>query len=142
MGALARERNAIGSGPVGAREEFTEAVLQLARERRVTDPILRQDLARLVTADRIALLLNRRAAEQPADPALTFIKVLTARNHDLRARVVERILGPEITAAGTGAAATGWRHFLLSTPALHIAGGTDEIVLSTVAERVLGLPRG
>ncbi len=35
-----------------------------------------------------------------------------------------------------------WRLVLLSAPAFHIAGGTDEIVKTMIAERVLGLPRG
>ena len=34
------------------------------------------------------------------------------------------------------------RLVLLSAPAFHIAGGTDEIVKTMIAERVLGLPRG
>ena len=34
-----------------------------------------------------------------------------------------------------------WRLVLLTAPAFHIAGGTDEIVKTMVAERVLGLPR-
>jgi acyl-CoA dehydrogenase len=35
-----------------------------------------------------------------------------------------------------------WRLVVLSAPAFHIAGGTDEIVKTMIAERVLGLPRG
>ncbi len=35
-----------------------------------------------------------------------------------------------------------WRLVLLAGPAFHIAGGTDEIVKSMIAERVLGLPKG
>jgi alkylation response protein AidB-like acyl-CoA dehydrogenase len=141
MKALTHERNAIGSGPVGVKPQFTDAVLQLARERKVTDPLIREDLARLVITDRIAMLLNSRASSDPSDSALTFIKVLAARNHDLRSRIVERILGAEIVSHDPGTTPAGWSHFMLSVPAMHIAGGTDEIVLTTVAEQVLGLPR-
>ncbi|MGW8815622.1 acyl-CoA dehydrogenase family protein [Gordonia terrae] len=35
-----------------------------------------------------------------------------------------------------------WRMVMLSAPAFRIAGGTDEIVRTMIAERVLGLPKG
>lgn len=34
-----------------------------------------------------------------------------------------------------------WSEFILGVPALHLAGGTDEIQLSVIAQRGLGLPR-
>jgi alkylation response protein AidB-like acyl-CoA dehydrogenase len=51
---------------------------------------------------------------------------------------------------GTGAAAWDgedagagvWAYSMLAAPALGIAGGTDQIQRSIVAERVLGLPKG
>jgi alkylation response protein AidB-like acyl-CoA dehydrogenase len=34
-----------------------------------------------------------------------------------------------------------WQNQFLGAPALHIAGGTDEVQKNVAAERVLGLPR-
>jgi alkylation response protein AidB-like acyl-CoA dehydrogenase len=34
-----------------------------------------------------------------------------------------------------------WSRFLLGAPGMRIGGGTDEVVLTTIAETVLGLPR-
>jgi alkylation response protein AidB-like acyl-CoA dehydrogenase len=51
------------------------------------------------------------------------------------------LLGPSMT-ADTGAWGTyAWTRFLLGTPGLRIAGGTDEIQRNTIGERVLGLPK-
>ena len=47
-----------------------------------------------------------------------------------------RLIGPEALAR-QGA----WQNQFLGAPALHIAGGTDEVQKNVAAERVLGLPR-
>jgi alkylation response protein AidB-like acyl-CoA dehydrogenase len=48
--------------------------------------------------------------------------------------------------AGAGAteeagAAAGWTHAFLSSRCLTIAGGTTEVQLNVIGERILGLPR-
>jgi hypothetical protein len=41
---------------------------------------------------------------------------------------------------GSDAPSGGFQYFALNTPAMSIAGGTDEIQRNHLAERVLGLP--
>jgi acyl-CoA dehydrogenase len=55
--------------------------------------------------------------------------------------LVLELLGPQLT-ADTGAWGTfAWTEHLLGAPGYGIAGGTDEIQRTILAERVLGLPR-
>src|SRR5690606_18673088 len=99
------------------------------------EPVVRQEIARLVILDRIAMLLCERAAHGEGNAVPSLAKIATARNHDVRARVVERLLGSTLVAHEGADDIAGWVRFVLSTPALHIAGGTDEIVLTTIADQ-------
>jgi hypothetical protein len=66
-------------------------------------------------------------------------KLLGVAHRQAVAETALELSGPE-GAAADGAAAEAVREFLL-TRCLSIAGGTTQILLSVVAERVLGLPR-
>jgi acyl-CoA dehydrogenase len=61
-------------------------------------------------------------------------------NRELVALLGE-VLGPRLVADTGEWGAWAWSEYVLSTPGMRIGGGTEEIVLNTVAERVLGLPR-
>jgi acyl-CoA dehydrogenase len=64
-----------------------------------------------------------------------------ASNLTRAAHLAAEIAGPGM-AADTGAWGTfSWNEFLLSTPALRILGGTEEIMKNILGERVLGLPK-
>jgi hypothetical protein len=104
-----------------------------------------QEQVGALVADGLAgSLLDLRAAlvsRAGADPGRqAAVRKLTGVAH--RQAVAETALtlcGPE-GAAADGAAADAAHEFLL-TRCLSIAGGTTQILLSLVAERVLGLPR-
>ena len=54
---------------------------------------------------------------------------------------MSEVLGPRIT-ADTGEWGTwAWSQFVLGTPGMRIAGGSDEVMRNIVGERVLGLPK-
>ena len=54
---------------------------------------------------------------------------------------VAKVLGPRL-AADTGEWGTyAWTEFILGTPGMRIAGGSDEVMRNIVGERVLGLPK-
>jgi 3-oxochol-4-en-24-oyl-CoA dehydrogenase len=140
---LATERVAIVSG-AGAGEEGEELLAAAAADGGVTDPIavdqvgarLAESLALSVIDDRIA-----RAVARGEDPGHTAAvrKLLGVAHRQAVAETALVLAGIE-GAAADGRAAEAVDSFLM-TRSLSIAGGTSQILLSLVAERVLGLPR-
>jgi alkylation response protein AidB-like acyl-CoA dehydrogenase len=69
-------------------------------------------------------------------------KLAAARVLTRTAELALRILGPDAMLDGTDAPAGGaWHHLFLAAPAVHIAGGTDEVQRNIISEQFLGLPR-
>ena len=114
---------------------------------RAADPLVRQEIARLTelalsarwTAARAAAA---RAAGQAPGPEGSLGKLASSRIARQAARVHAMIAGPSAMLAGDGSPLHGViTEILLSVPAISIAGGTDEIQRTIIAERILGLPR-
>ena len=133
---LASERVAMGTGSsVGAA---AEQLLELAAASgAVADPVVRQRLGGLVAEGMAVSLLDLQAvmaARTGGDSgSLAAVRKLVGVSH--RQAAAEAAL----ELAGT-ADATAVQNFLL-TRCLSIAGGTTQILLSLVGERLLGLPR-
>ena len=125
-----------------------ELVIPQARSAgRSADPIVRQEIARLIElswsarwmADRVAAA---RAAGQPPGPEGSLGKLASSRIAQQAARVHALIAGPAAMLTGPGSPLGGIiAEILVSVPGISIAGGTDEIQRTIIAERVLGLPR-
>jgi len=140
---LASERVAMGAGSsVG---EAVEQLLTLATQTgSADDPVTRQRIGALVADGMAVCLLDFQAVLAQlhgADPGpLAAVRKLAGVGH--RQAVAEAAL--ELTgaagAAGDSGSAATLQEFLL-TRCLSIAGGTTQILLSLVAERLLGLPR-
>jgi 3-oxochol-4-en-24-oyl-CoA dehydrogenase len=140
---LASERVAMGTdSSVG---EAVERLLELAaRCGADADPVVRQQLGSLVAAGMAVSLLDLQAVItqlRGGDPGpLAAVRKLVGVSH--RQAVAEAAL--ELTgpagAAADGQAAEMLQEFLL-TRCLSIAGGTTQILLSVIGERLLGLPR-
>jgi alkylation response protein AidB-like acyl-CoA dehydrogenase len=142
---LMNERVAIGSGGGGGSSRAgVDDLIALARRHGVaSDPGVRQRLAGLYSKQRIQRFLGMRtltAASQGRVPGpegsigkLFGGQVLTEMGD-----LALAITGP------AGIADTGddyrYRQGLLSAPAAHIAGGSDEVMKNIIGERVLGLP--
>jgi alkylation response protein AidB-like acyl-CoA dehydrogenase len=152
MSALADERSAISRSaryrPGGlAALASPERLLALADRRGLrADPVVRQELAGAYIRYCIAAWTVERLRYVPptdwAAPVAPGIgKLRLARQLSASADLVCRLLGPHITAAGGEAWADGWVPFVLGVPGPHIGGGTDEVILNSIAERGLGLPR-
>jgi alkylation response protein AidB-like acyl-CoA dehydrogenase len=116
-------------------------------EGRAADPLVRQEIARLTelawsarwTAARAAAA---RAAGQPPGPEGSLGKLASSRIARQAARVHAMIAGPSAMLTGSGSPLDGViAEVLLSVPAISVAGGTDEIQRTIIAERILGLPR-
>ncbi len=111
------------------------------------DPVVRQELARVITLARVAQWTQRRALAaralgRPPGPegslgklASSNIARAAARAHSLIAGAGGLLNGPDSPFAGVVA------EVLVSVPAVSIAGGTDEIQHNILGERILGLPK-
>jgi 3-oxochol-4-en-24-oyl-CoA dehydrogenase len=140
---LASERVAMGAGSsVG---EAAEQLLALAADTgATTDAVARQRLGALVAEGMAVSLLDLQAVLaqlRGADPGpLAAVRKLAGVAHRQSAAEAALELAGPGGAAADGAAA-GLVHEFLLTRCLSIAGGTTQILLSLVAERLLGLPR-
>jgi alkylation response protein AidB-like acyl-CoA dehydrogenase len=119
---------------------------------RDTDPLVRQEIVRLITlawsarwtAQRAAAA---RAAGRPPGPEGSLAKLASSNIARAAARVHALIAGPSGMLAGAddptgeGGGAGTCSEIQLSVPAVSIAGGTDQIQRTILAERILGLAR-
>ena len=138
---LMNERVAIGSGGGGGGGGSVGDLIGLARERgRNTDARLRQQLADLYTRSRIQKFLSMRtltAASQGKIPGPegSIGKLFGARTLTSMGELTIDIVGADAVAGDLR-----YSQALLAAPAAHIAGGSDEVMMNIIGERVLGLP--
>ena len=114
---------------------------------RIEDPVIRQEIAKLLTMARSAEWTARRARAaqergQRQGPEGSLGKLAASNVARQACHVHTLIAGPDAMLTGTDAALDGLiSEILISVPAISIAGGTDEIQRNIIAERVLGLPK-
>ncbi|GAA1480785.1 acyl-CoA dehydrogenase family protein [Gordonia sinesedis] len=145
--SLGSERGAMGGGdgPLSAR--VLGRFVELLSQHRVADnPALRARLGRTVSAVHVQQAAMRRpdtswpAALAPVTGSIQ--KLLLNRALDAVGALVTEVLGnAEFVDTGTRNS-YAWSEFALGVPALHLAGGTDDIQRGLIAHRGLGLPRG
>ncbi len=126
MSTLATERVAMGGGR-------DEAVQNLLAAGGAANPDYAERTGVHVAAGRAVALLEERGAH----PAIR--KLIGTGHRQAVAETALELLGPA-GAAAAGQPGEASYEFLL-TRCLSIAGGTTQILLNQVAERVLGLPR-
>jgi alkylation response protein AidB-like acyl-CoA dehydrogenase len=111
------------------------------------DPLVRQELARLLSLARSARWMSQRAAAaralgRPPGPEGSLGKLASSHIARAASRVHGMIAGSSGMLSGADDPTGGIvAEVLVSVPAISIAGGTDEIQRNILAERVLGLPR-
>lgn len=125
-----------------------DLVLPRAEETgKLGDPVVRQEIARLITMSKSAEWTARRARAaqeqgRPQGPEGSLGKLAASNVARLAARVHTMITGEDAMLAGADSARDGViAEILLSVPATSIAGGTDEIQRNIIAERVLGMEK-
>ena len=125
-----------------------DLVLERAKESgRNTDPVVRQEIAKLMIMARCAEWTARRAraAQEQGRPqgpegslgklASSYVARASNRVHTMLSGADAMLTGPESPMGGVIA------EILISTPAISIAGGTDEIQKNIISERVLKMPK-
>ncbi|WP_135468234.1 acyl-CoA dehydrogenase family protein [Crenalkalicoccus roseus] len=125
-----------------------DLVMERARAAgRLGDPVLRQEIAKLLTLSRAAEWLARRARTaqeqgRPQGPEGSLGKLVASHVARAAARVHTQIAGADALLSGEDGPMGGLiAEILLSVPATSIAGGTDEIQRNIIAERVLRMPK-
>ena len=146
---LMNERAAIGGGGGGGRAgnmgidflaSMTDAMGKL------NDPIVRQALVNIHINSEVARFTGMRAmakikAGQLPGPEMSIGKLALATNMTRVSDYVSQVLGVKITANSGEWGTYSWSDFVLGTPGMRIAGGSDEVMRNIVGERVLGLPK-
>lgn len=124
------------------------ALPRALRSGRIEDPAVRQELARLLCLKTGAELAARSAAAQARAgsneviPAGSIGKLAASLIARQASHVHTMISGSDALFEGEDSELAGVvAEILLSTPAISIAGGTDEIQKNIIAERVLGMPK-
>ncbi|HTO55500.1 MAG TPA: acyl-CoA dehydrogenase family protein [Myxococcota bacterium] len=111
------------------------------------DPVVRQEIAKLLSLARATEWTAKRAraarmAGRPPGPEGSLGKLYASEIARACNRVHTLIHGTDAMLSGADSPVEGViAEILVSTPAVSIAGGTDEIQRNIVSERVLGLPK-
>jgi alkylation response protein AidB-like acyl-CoA dehydrogenase len=114
---------------------------------RNTDPVVRQEIARLLCLSKSAEWTSRRARAaqmqgRPQGPEGSLGKLISSHVARAAARVHTLISGADSMLTGEDGPMNGLiAEILVSVPAGSIAGGTDEIQRNIISERVLGMPK-
>lgn len=146
---LMNERASVGTegaGPAARAISFPFLTALLRANGGLEDSANRRRLADLMANQLASSYLNRQALDhliaggQPG-PEASVSKLMYSQNIIQATNFATEVIGPRILADTAEWGTFSWNELLLSTPALRILGGTEDIMKNILGERVLGLPK-
>ena len=142
---LMNERAAIGAGG-GGGGMFTRVIEMVKFYKLDKDPVVRDELAKIIIHNKVAGYNNQRAMDkiksgQMPGPEMSMAKLAGTANMMRLGDFVSMVLGPKLIADCGEWGTFAWNQLILGTPGGRIAGGSDEVMRNIVAERVLGMPK-
>lgn len=147
--AIASERLIMGQGITerlgGMNNGDAPEILKLAKKHgKLTDPVLRQDLAQALAYRQLNALNMLRAKEEMIKNGTSSLaslgKLEMSRIQHGEARIAAKILGPQVLLNEREDARNA--NFDAAKAYMNsIGGGTDQIQKNIIAERILGLPK-
>ena len=146
VSALTAERGSVGHRSHGMTARALGLLRALAaREGQGGDPLVRQRLADLEIRLRVARYHQLRMLAVPPErlvgPEGAMDKLLVSANLTCLGEAAGSLLGARLS-ADTGQWGTyAWAGHVLGAPGMRLGGGTDEVLKTMLAERLLGLPR-
>ena len=143
---LRSESSMISGG--GQASTFVNVLATIRRTGRDTDPLVRQELAKVWSNEQILRYLSMRMQTAVMtgrkDLALhgSLLKNFFTRSFTHRATLALDCEGPEGMLTGADAEGDGfWQYQCINQFASKIGGGTEEVHRNNLAEQALGLPR-
>jgi alkylation response protein AidB-like acyl-CoA dehydrogenase len=143
---LMNERASIGTNNAGDNNLITRVIAMVKHYGLETDPLIRTELADIIMNYRIANMNAQRTTAkakmgQLPGPEGSIGKMVLVNNQARLVKFLSHVLGPKLIADSGEWGTYAWANFVLGTPGLRIAGGSDEVMRNIVGERVLGLPK-
>ena len=141
---LTAERVSIGSSDLAFLASLAQLV-EFVRDGQF-DQVARHRAGQLIAEGHAAKLLNMRStlltlAGGDAMPSAAISKLLSMRTGQGYAEFAVSSFGSDAAIGDKDTQPGKWDDFLLSSRATTIYGGTSEVQLNIIAERLLGLPR-
>ena len=128
--------------------EFWDLAETARKHGKVSDPLVRQDLARAWTGVQLMRFTGLRELAQvaegrPPGPEASVSKLFWSEYHKRLGEIALGITGADglIRPDGPGYPVTEWQNVFLSSRAGTIYSGTSEIQRTIIGERALGLPK-
>jgi alkylation response protein AidB-like acyl-CoA dehydrogenase len=129
-------------------QEFWDLVETAREHGRITDPLVRQQLAQAYTSVQLMRFsglrtLARVAAGRPPGPESSINKLFWSEYHKRLGEIAMGIVGADglLRPEGDGYPTSDWQNVFLSSRAGTIYSGTSEIQRTIIGERALGLPK-
>jgi len=145
MTTLAHERVLMGGvagGAGGGKDKVRELIEIATKAGRNDEPVVRQRLADAFVRARILRYLGQRMRDEgEAGPHPSLLKYYNAHLQKRLNELGIELLGPAGVLWGDDAPLDAeWQRDFLSALQYRIAGGTDQVQLNVIGERILGLP--